>query len=203
MGRLDGKLTLSDLKEMGLTAALIKLLPEPELVHRLGPPIKLWSKEVVEHVLATPEAKRLMEQAEVKRRAAAKSREARRKAEIERAINEIHIDKIGFRLLVRCSEEEAAELESMFPPQLKELLAKIDKLAPPNYDRYKDPVFIGFVLKRAFSYVLRYLAQFDTELFMAGIKDEECRKYRNAVIDKVVETYPELAVEGQRRKIMG
>lgn len=199
MARADGKLTLSDLKAMGLTAAIIKLLPPPELISRMGPPIKVWSQEVVQNVLSSPEGQRLTARAEAKRRGTVASREARRKNEIEKAIQDIKVDKLSLSLIINEAEKE---FQNELPVGMH-TLEPIEGFGETFEPDPNDPVIRWLKLKKACSYILKYLVVFNYDWYYAGIGPDSniYGEYRSAVLDRIAEAYPELKDECSRRKV--
>lgn len=187
-------ITLSAVKDMGFNKKMIdELLPEPiEMTnpyYKSGPPMKKWSKSVVEKAMETDRykelnAKRLKHSAAGK--AAAATKYAKTMADTQAAIAKIEVPVM--------SKED---LESKaWQSQKEHYDGKGRMIGGPDDDTMK---------RWMVNYLRHELTGYDSELSenegKVGVKDAH-DTLKDAVLDKIADAYPYLAdaCEDQKRR---
>lgn len=196
--RPDDKLTLQQAKqEYNLTAALIKLLPAPEVMSRGRGlrPYKLWRRSDIETMLASPEAQPHIAVRDAKQVAAAKANLTKEERRVLEAINEIKVFQSDLEIIVlRASQEDdnaGKDLRYMHVLELPEGF-------PPREIIYTDQE-----LKNALRLILRHLVDYNSEWFVQGLSKDSPEyyiKYRCSVLDAISRVYPELKDVCEQRK---
>ena len=183
--------------ELGWTERLInKYLPEPILKtnprYKTAAPMKLWEKELVEQISQTYEFMEDMKLVERRREGARRG-----------------VDTKVDKLLELIDEKiERINVQRISLAKLKRLTIE-DKQDWYNYNcRYYQSAYscddIETIERWEVNYIRHNLTTYDADLFdmsgKVGVNIAYCR-YKNAVLNKIKEQYPELALECNRQKV--
>lgn len=188
-------LTQSDVLERGWTKGMIgRLLPEPTLarnIHCRQHPIKLWEERVVEEVEKTEEFRDVTEKVKNRRSGGYKAASTRRKAlekEFEVAKQAISIPLIEdttLRQWVYRSREEYNIEHGLF-------------------ELYPEDASEETMKRWIVNYIRHNLVSYDYTLYMnkGRVGINECyADYKNTILMKIAEVYPQYADECRRQMI--
>lgn len=199
-------ITLSTVKDMGFTPALISaLLPEPVLkpnpYYRSAAPMKLWERTTVETAMLTPEFLAASAKREKRKAAARKAVETKReqiKAEFSGYADGITVKVVPLDELRRLTIEAK---QAWYDYQW-------DEYGWEYHDMPKDAYSAdnGTVARWMVNYIRHNLTEYEESLFLlkgrVG-KGVAYNTYKCAILDKIAAAYPELAAECEYQKIGG
>lgn len=194
----NDKLMLAQAKaEYNLTAALIRLLPEPEVMSRGRGlrPYKIWRRFQIETMLASPEAQPLIAVRDVKQAAATKANQTKEERRVLKAIEEIQVHYFPIDLIAT----DVIYGDGSSGKYIREM----HFLEPVAGFPIREEHYSEETLKKVLVYVLKYLVDYDHDYFIKGVaKDnpEYFRVYRWSVLDAVSAVYPQLKDVCERRK---
>lgn len=187
------KITKTELLSIGWTKKLIEeLLPVPELKvnprYKNSPKMKLWNKNDVDKAMQTIEFTTYQEKAKKKRQAAQKAVDTKINnlmQEISKKISNINVSIIDFNELVRLTLEAKQNWYNQ---------NSYDYNNTKNaYETDKQTINRWVV-----NYIRHNLTDYDENLYnifgKVGCHDAYI-KYRKAVLNKIVESYPEYREE--------
>lgn len=182
------------MKKYGFNAAMLELLPEPELVKKRWRkhPMKLWLVKDVVRVLKTKRAQTLLAESIPRRESAKKAVETKRKqmeARIEKAIAEIRVDNSK---PIKSIMENSYQQAMYYCRQREHERGFYYDGEPTEEDR----------LRWAVNYVRHKLTVYDEVLYSTqgkvGCHEGYCC-YKKAVLAAIGEAYPELKAEAERQ----
>lgn len=182
-------------KSMGFTDKLIReLLPAPELVnnphHISGAKMKLWKLSDVEAAMRSPAFQDALDKKEKRRKSAEKgvaTKRANLEADTVRFLGCIHIQRIDMN-------------------QLRERTLQAKRRWCELHDDYSD-IYANdeaAVMRWMVNYVRHEMTLYDDQLYQMKGKTgihEMHDKMHDLILDKIAETYPELADECMSQKI--
>lgn len=190
--------TLSQLREMGFTPALItKLFPPPTLkpnpYYRCAPEMKLWAEETVEAAKATPEFQAAQAKREKRKAAAQKATATKRAnllAEYTQIAESIQIEVIPLDELERRALDAKQNWYNAHDPYYE-------------YDRCAYSADAETVTRWMVNYVRhRLLSGYDGSVHaLEGRtgKSDAYQAFKAAILQKIAAAYPDLADECNRQ----
>ena len=196
--------------DMGFTKSMItKLLPEPMLAnnpyYRSAPKMKLWYEDDVVTVMASPEYLILWEKAQKRKQSAAKAVETKEQKLIS-MMNDV-ADKIHVKIIpedklihkVLCQHEQREREQSIYRGDYiyhsydRNLALKTLQQAEGTDADYYDTLVRWVV-----NYIRHKLTNYDRDLInlngQTG-KDRAYTSYKQIVLQKIAEVYPQYAQE--------
>lgn len=192
---------LSQVKEMGFNDKLVKdLLPEPILkdnpYYKKAMPMKLWDETIVKKAMETEaykayQIKRAKRQESAKK--AVKTKTDKLIAEIEAKIPTISVKRIDFTSL---KNKALQSKQSWYDYQA-------DIRNSWEWRKTVNGADEATIRRWMVNYIRHKLTTYDSELeiiFNRTGKDKGFVLLHNAVLDKIAETYPELADECDNQK---
>lgn len=188
-------------KDYGLTETMMgELLPPsitlPNPYHRSGPPMRLWYDDEVAAVCEQPEIRKRLD--ELAKRKAKRSEAALRAAETKRSKTRRHVDEAIGRIRVK-----------RIPMDRLERLAVRSKADWYDAtDRWEEAATAASaprdVIERwMVNYIRHHLTRYDRELWELSGRTgchEEYRRFKTAVLNAIMDAYPELADAVNRAK---
>ncbi len=183
--------------EMGFTRSMIdKLLPPPiekrNPMYRSAAPMKLFDESVVKAIMKTEEYKKEYEKSQRRRKAAAKAVETKKENTIktmESLSDAITVEKIDDRLLVKYAIANHKDFN---------FSRHIDCCF--DYD-YSDAAFLNRIVV---NFIRHRLTTYDFDLYeLQGKvgKNEGYALFKNAVLDKIAEVYPQYKEECANQRV--
>ena len=188
------------LKSFGFTAKMIEtMLSEPILKdnphYRCAAPMKLWLITEVDAVMQTDEFKEAVAKRESRRQGAAKAVETKRAklhAEIEEKCKQITVERLTIK---KVRKYAISDKQDWYDYQASMRSYNCDYRCAKNADE-------STVRRWMVNYIRHNLTQYDDVLFemcgRVGCHDEYYH-YREAVLAKIAEVYPELKDECEQQ----
>lgn len=196
---MNEQITKSGLKsEFGFTQKLIDdFLPEPQKktnpVFKSRSPMLVWKRDDVLAVMETPEFQEAYERTKRRRESAEKGNDKKRAKTAElfdKAIAKISVKVIPAERLPRLAVESYDERQS----SIHEIYRKANE----------DDVDSATLSRWVVNYIRHNLTNYDYALYAGkghvGIH-QEYQRYREAVLDKIAEAYPQYADECEKQKL--
>ena len=183
------------------TDKMIKeLLPEPKLVknphYSSGPEMCLWDEDIVIEVTKTDKYNQMLEQ-KVKRKNGAQkavvTKKNKLKEQIDLAIKHLNLPRKDINIIkketIQAKEDWYDYIAFEHNQYFKSNCKNVDKQTMKRW---------------MVNYIRHNLLEYDEDIYdmhgKVGISGEYIR-YKNAVLDKIAEVYPELQDECERQKI--
>lgn len=193
-------ITKKTVKSLGFTDKLIKeLLPEPRLVpnphYKSAPEMQLWKRSDVENAMKNPAFQGAPEKKEARREAAKKAADTKRanlKAEIDKFIESINIERMDYGALREAAIKDKQDRYNYYDCKC------LSEYHRDAYGADEDTIKRWMV-----NYVRHKKTDYDEQLYdMKGRtgKNELYYELRNLILDRIAEVYPELAQECASQK---
>lgn len=193
--------TQKEVKEKGFTVRMIEsLLPKPILrpnpMYRKAAPMKLWKCEDVDRAMRSDIFRQFIEKNEKRRSEAKKAIETKKAKlhdEIMQKISEIIVNRVDF---ITLQDRTLCEKRDWYEYQAA-IRNRIEDISVENADM---PTKLRWMV----NYVRHNLTKYDEDLYSISGKvscHTEYGIYKNAVLDKIADVYPELVEECMRQKL--